>query len=156
MIKVLTSLEYTSAQKFIDEFISRNQLNDIPLVLSVISELYGRKLSYDMSNLTQRHISFAQSLVLMFKNVKSKFSVDEFITHAKDLYDQYVDSVDIFLTSDTKYSSETKEHIANMCKNTCGVKKFIMHENISTDHGGGFVARFRDYILDASYARQIK
>ena len=156
MTKAPTSLEYTSAQKFIDEFISRNQLNDILLVLSVISELYGKQLSYDISDLTQRHISLAQSFVLMFKNIKSKFSVDEFITHAKDLYDQYVDSVDIFLTSDTKYSSETKDHIANMCTNTCGVKKFTIHEKISTDHGGGFVARFRDYILDASYAKQIK
>jgi len=156
MNTVSNSLEYTIAQKFISEFISRNRLNDVPVILAIISESYGEKISYDIPDITKRQFLVAQSLIKMLDNVQTKTSVPQFITHAKNLYDEYVASVDIFLTSDSHYTLEVKDKIAHMCTTICGVKNFTMHEKISVDHGGGFIVRFRDYILDASYRRLLK
>jgi len=155
MTKTSVSLEYNIAQKFINEFISKNRSIDIPAVLVLISESYGEKISYDVSNITERQVLTARSLLDMLRSLRTTFSVHQFIDYAKSLYDVYITTVDIFLTSDTQYTPEVKDRIADMCMKICGVKKFNMHENISADHGGGFIVRFRDYLLDASYLRQL-
>lgn len=145
-------LEEKIAQKLFSEHIKSGSVKDIPSIISLISSIYNKGEQYD-TPITKRHAIFVREFVFMIKKSAKEFDIDLFIKHAKELYEKYNSIVEINLSTDSLYDTATKAEIGEMCKKICGVKDYEINEHVSTSHGGGFIARFRDYRYDASYGK---
>jgi F0F1-type ATP synthase delta subunit len=148
-----TTLEQKLGEKLVSEFAVRGRIDDILPVLSLISEVYGGTVLCDESLISSKHGTFARRFINIIERLNAPFNIADFTTFALNLHNVCVSSVDVHLVTDTPYSEELKNHIGDMCKEVCNARTYTLNEKVTQTHGGGFIARFKDYRLDASYTQ---
>lgn len=149
------TIEYTIADTFLKQHVLKNTVHDISVILSLLSQIYSTHNFFPESVIHKRHISMVKKLIDLSQNKKTYFDMPMFVDHLTTLYKKYVSSLEIDLITDVPYSEDLKKTIGSFCQKTLNLDHYVMNEYIDPSYGGGFIVRFRDYRLDASYQRGI-